>query len=558
MNIRIISDFNAETLAHYLNNSTGMSTLTAECAPFGQVSRQLLALTQVPKDSVNNPGVVVLWTRPQGIITAFNEALNYARPTRDDVLKQVIQFAETIRQAKQPTSAVFIPAWTFPPHYRGYGLLNMQTGIGLRNLLHEMNLTLSRELASQKDIFLLDAERWVASQGDNAYDPRLWYMGKIPFSSGVFKTAADEIKAGLESLDGKTRKLIILDLDNTLWGGVVGDAGWNTLRLGGHDPIGEAYADFQSALKALTNQGVLLGIVSKNTEQIALEAFEKHPEMVLQLTDFAGWRINWNDKASEVANLVMELNLGLDAAVFIDDNPMERARVAESLPEVLVPEWPKDPLLYRQALEKLACFDKTSINPEDTKRTAMYAAERERKRARIEFLSLEQWLNTLAIEVQAEPVNHASFARMVQLFNKTNQMNLSTRRLTESELQDWLTDPNHCMWTFRVTDKFGDSGLTGIGSLFFEDNKAHIIDFILSCRVMGRDIEEAMLHVLTQHAADKGAKIVEAVYLKTAKNKPCLEFWQESEFNCKKNQTFEWHLGNAYPLPRHIKLKWDS
>jgi FkbH-like protein len=344
-------------------------------------------------------------------------------------------------------------------------------------------------------------------------------------------------------------------LDDTLWGGIVGDVGWENLVLGGHHHLGEAYADFQQALKSMKNRGILLAIVSKNEEQVALEAIRKHPEMVLKLEDFAGWRINWQDKAQNVLDLITELNLGPQSALFIDDNPVERARVKESLPEVLVPDWPQDPLLYPAALLSLRCFEMPSVSREDLVRTSMYLSENKRRALKQTVSSLEEWLTRLAIRVQVEELHPANLQRATQLLNKTNQMNLSTRRLSEAELMAW-SEQKHCrLWTLRVSDKFGDAGLAGIVSLEIQDHNAQIVDFILSCRVMGRKIEEAMLATAIHYAQARGVEDVSARYIPTSKNKPCLDFFKSlaPQFQ-QQGESFIQDGKKPFPVPDHIEL----
>ena len=372
-------------------------------------------------------------------------------------------------------------------------------------------------------------------------------MSKSPFGNALLKEAVADIKAAVSGIAGRARKLIVLDLDDTLWGGIVGEVGWEHLQLGGHDAIGEAFVDFQRALRYLQRRGILLGIVSKNEEAVALEAIAKHPDMVLRLEDFAGWRINWRDKAENVVDLVAELNLGLQSVVFIDDNPAERGRVREALPEVLVPDWPADRMLYASALLSLRCFDAPAISREDRQRTAMYAAERERRTLQSTLGSAADWLRSLEVRVQVEPLHEANLTRTAQLLNKTNQMNLSTRRLTESELLAWANQPGRVLWTFRVSDRFGDSGLVGIVSLETEGERARIVDFVLSCRVFGRAIEETMVHVAVDHARALGAHEVRAEYLPTAKNKPCLEFWQQRS-GFRQREGIEFRVGCDAPL----------
>ncbi len=315
---------------------------------------------------------------------------------------------------------------------------------------------------------------------------------------------------------------------------------------------------FQRNLKALSRRGILLAIVSKNEESVAIEAIAKHPEMVLKLDDFAAWRINWKDKAANIIDLMGELNLGLDSAVFIDDNPVERARAREALPQLFVPEWPSDKRLYTQTLLSLDCFDRPSVTDEDRQRTRMSAVDRERKESKLQLGNLDEWLATLKTIVRVEELNQHNLPRAAQLLNKTNQMNLSTRRMSEADFHTWAREKNRRAWTFRVSDKFGDSGLTGILSIELNGSRARIIDFVLSCRVMGRKIEEAMLSVAIDCARTAGIKEVYANYCQTPKNKPCHGFFQRSGLTCQGGNTFVWDATQAYPLHGAVRLACED
>lgn len=215
------------------------------------------------------------------------------------------------------------------------------------------------------------------------------------------------------------------------------------VEVRGHDSIGEAHVDFQVALKRLANRGVVLAVVSKNEESIALETIRQHPEMVLRTDDFAGWRINWEDKAKNIVDLLSELNLGLESAVFLDDSPFERARVRDALPQVLVPDLPEDPAQYAVFLARLGLFDNPTVSAEDRRRNKMYIADRERIVLKREIASLDQWLEALALNVCVERLDHRNLERAAQLLNKTNQMNLKTRRMTASELMAWAQTDGH-------------------------------------------------------------------------------------------------------------------
>ena len=296
----------------------------------------------------------------------------------------------------------------------------------------------------------------------------------------------------------------------------------------------------------------MVGIVSKNDEQVAKEAIESHPEMVLRLKDFAGWRINWRDKAQNIVELVQELNLGLDSVVFIDDNPAERGRVREALPEVFVPDWPADKMRYAQALLSLPVFDTLTLSGEDRQRGRMYAAERERRRLQTDVTSVEEWLDKLELRVEIARLSEANLERATQLLNRTNQMNLTTRRMTAGELWSWATESSRCVWTFRVVDRFGDSGITGLLGVQVVAGSVEVVDFILSCRVFGRQIENLMTHVAVDYAQRVGASEVKAVHHPTKKNGPCLDFWRRSGFTSPDGQTFLWQASRAYPRPGFI------
>jgi FkbH-like protein len=278
--------------------------------------------------------------------------------------------------------------------------------------------------------------------------------------------------------------------------------------------------------------------------------------MVLRREDFAGWRINWRDKAENIVELVKELNLGLQSVVFIDDNPMERARVREALPEVLVPEWPTDRTQYRRALLDLDCFNAVSIGVEDRQRTDMYRAETERRGVRKEVGSFEDWLKTLGVRVTVGHLSRANLARVEQLLNKTNQMNLRTRRMTAEEIPNWASGPGRVFLVFTVSDRFGDSGLTGILSLEEADGSVNITDFVLSCRVMGRRVEEAMVHIAVEYARRRKLSHVRADFVPTARNKPCHDFWLKSGFEQGKTENlFTWSTERSYPAPDGVEIR---
>jgi FkbH-like protein len=519
-------------------------------APFGQVAQSLL---QGPSpDAVD---FALTWTRPETAVPAFARLLANEAVTDEELRADVDAFVQLLQRGAAGWRALFVPTWTQPPAQRGLGLIDGRPG-GAAWALATMNLRLMERLATVANAFVLDAQRWAVAGGRGGQNPRAWFVGKVAFGDAVLAEVSRDLKAGLRGLAGGASKLLVLDLDDTLWGGVVGEVGWQGLRLGGHDPVGEALVAFQRQLKALTRRGVVLAVVSKNEEAVALEAMRSHPEMVLRPEDLVGWRINWQDKARNIAELVAELNLGLQSVVFIDDNPAERGRVHETLPEVLVPDWPEDKLLYPSALAQLRCFDVPGVSREDAERTSLYASERERRALMAQVGSMDDWLEKLDIRVTVEPLGPANLARIVQLLNKTNQMNLATRRLTGAELSDWAAGEGRFLWAVSVADRFGDAGLTGIVSVEQAGSIARVVDYVLSCRVMGRRVEEAMVHVAVETARASGATRLEARLLPTRKNKPCHDFWLRSGLASPGPEQFRWEAPATYPLPLAIHLDW--
>jgi FkbH-like protein len=547
----LLSDFSIRELATHLQAHDALGPrIEAVAAPFDQVVQTLAQLDALA--AAEHADFALVWTRPEAI-PSFREQLLGKTVPLADVLAEVDDFAARIRAAASSVKQLFVASWVLPAFERGLGMIDLREG-GLALTLLRMNLRLVEALAGAPKVFVLDAGRWVAAAAHSATSSKLWFLGKVSFSADVFAEAAKDLRAALRGLRGAAKKLVVLDLDDTLWGGIVGDLGWEHLVLGGHDALGESYVDFQRHLLALSRRGVLLAVVSKNEESVALEAIARHPAMVIKADDLAAYKINWRDKAANIAELVSELNLGLQSVVFLDDNPVERARVREALPEVFVPEWPDDKLLYTQALSDLRCFDVPSVSREDLERTRMYAAERGREALKKSVGSLDDWLLSLGTKVSFARLDASNITRTVQLLNKTNQMNLSTRRLGEAELGAWAAAPGHELWAVSVADKLGDAGLTGILGLALEGDALRVVDYVLSCRVMGRRVEETMLCAAVSRARSLGARVVLAAYLPTPKNKPCLGLFQGSGFTLDEaSKVFSWPTERAYPVAASIE-----
>ncbi|MGA7721200.1 MAG: HAD-IIIC family phosphatase [Ignavibacteriaceae bacterium] len=546
-----LSNFNLQNFVNYIDNDTEFPLIKTTLAPYGQVMNILLGDNMAEKYDFG-----FIWLMPQAVIGSFNKLINGHLTPFTSIMSEVDDFCNAVIKYSEAFKFLFIVSWSMPSYYRGIGLRDLKSEFGISNCLMRMNLRLADNFDARKDIYLLDSQKWIGNAGEDAFNPKLWYLSKTPFNNTVFKQALKELKSAVKTISGDSKKMIILDLDDTLWGGIVGDTGWENIKLGGHDFTGEAFVEFQTALKALKEKGILLAIVSKNEEAIALEAIMKHPEMILKKDDFIGWEINWDDKSKNILNLLKRVNIGPQSVVFIDDNPVERDRIRQSIPEVFVPEWPANKLEYTRALHKLNCFDIDGISNEDLERTKLYLAENDRNNLKSELNSIDDWLESLKTVVIIETLNNRNLQRTAQLMNKTNQMNLITRRLTETELLSWANQNNHNLWTFSISDKFGNSGLTGILSIESENKTIRIFDFILSCRVMGRKIEEIMLKHVIQYSKKHGMDKIIANYLPTPKNKPCLDFWiSKSGFTfIEKENSFLWDLSKPVPEIANIEV----
>lgn len=551
----VLSDFTVGDLAVRLADTVDEPAMHVVDAPFCQTTQGLLSGPPSPEAK----DFVLVWTRPELALPSFDRLVRGAGATDEELLADVDAFAELVTRGASHYRMTFVPTWWQPAHQRGLGMIDARPG-GITWALTMANARLMTQLASVPNVFVLNTQRWAeASASHGRSMAKAWYLGKIPFPAELFAEVARDLKAAARGIEGRARKLLVLDLDHTLWGGVVGDVGWEHLQLGGHDGAGEAFVDFQHAVRALRSRGIMLGIVSKNTEAVALEAIKSHPQMVLRIDDFVGWRINWHDKAQNVADLAMELNIGLQSVVFVDDNPVERARVRAALPEVFVPDWPEDSLRYTERLHALRCFDMPAISQEDADRTALYAAERARDSERTSVGSLDEWLLSLGMRVTVEHVGSGNITRTAQLLNKTNQMNLATRRLSEAELIEWSRPDTRVVLALTVEDRFGSAGLTGILGLEATDQCCEVTDFVLSCRVMGRRVEYAMLHLAASWARARGMQTVVARYRRTTKNQPCHDLLLSSALDRDAaGETFIWNCTDPFPLPDAIQLTWVS
>jgi len=537
VSINIISSFNHANFVSLLKNSSSFDWEINE-VDYNQVFQTLTnSSAKMWKKRAN---ITLIWTTPDSISSEFQKLQNKNAANSDLIKKDIDYFCSCVKSIKEYSDIVLVPNWILKQPNESNLAFAYSKNFGLEYNLSFMNYYLSEQLNKEKNFYILNSTKWLLNCGvSNAYNSKLWYLTKNPFSNDFFKHVISDLSNLYGSIKGLGKKLLILDLDDTLWGGIVGEVGWKNLRIGGHDHIGEAFRDFQIQIKSLKNQGIILALASKNDEATVIEAINSHPEMILSMEDFVTHRINWEDKAKNIVDIVEELNLGLQSVVFFDDSPFERARVQEVLPEVLVPKLPKDPTDYNTFLSTLRCFDTSHVTDEDKTRGKLYKSESKRTKLKQHLKSLPDWIKTLNLTIMIEKIKNENTPRAVQLLNKTNQMNLSTRRLSEQEFTRWVKMNSNNLWTIRATDKFGDYGIIGILSISIKDNVATLVDFILSCRVVGRYIEESMIEFIKEFCQKSNVNKIIGKYKKTEKNSLCYNFLNKLQLVDNNQYSFE-------------------
>jgi FkbH-like protein len=466
---------------------------------------------------VLDPSAALYAFQPDALILAIHDATP-------------AQLSDAVEAFRRHSPAAVILHTREAPVTPARGVLDAQREAGEWEEVQAANRAV-RELARRhRGVYVLDYDALAARHGrHNWRDERKWLTVRLPISAAYLRYLVLEWMRFLQPLSGKIAKALVTDLDNTLWGGVVGEDGLEGLRLGAEYP-GAAYQAVQRVLLDLHARGILLAVCSKNNYDEAMAAIEKHPGMLLSPSHFAAMRINWNDKAQNLREIAAELNIGIDAVAFLDDNPVEREAVRAALPEVTVMELPPDVTLWPQLLRDQAVFERLTLSSEDARRGEYYALQRERSQAEATCKTPQDFLRSLEQEVEIAALDGMSLARVAQLTQKTNQFNVTTRRYSEQQMAELARRPGWRVYSMRVRDRFGDNGIVGVGILACEGQCGEIDTFLLSCRVIGRGVETALLSFLCEQVRKSGCRVVRGRFLPTRKNAPAREFFSSHGF----------------------------
>ncbi len=482
---------------------------------------------------LRDPAGAVAQFAPDTILLALDGRTAWPDLLNGGAAEAALAAVESAIEAFQATHpANFIVHNACPQQRVPDGLLDGRREGGIREQVAEFNRLLGRMARARRGVYVLDYEALAARHGYTPWqDERKWESLRQPLAAASLLPMAREWMRFLHPLTGKLAKVCVTDLDNTLWGGVIGEDGLEGLQLSA-DPPGAHWQAVQRVLLNLYDRGILLAIASKNNPEEALEAIDRHPGMILRRQHFAAHQIHWNEKAGSLAAIAAELNLGIDSLAFVDDNPVERQRVREELPEVWVVDLPEQPSAYAATIAAQPCFERLTLSQEDRERGQLYQAERERTALRETAGSVEDFLRSLEQQVELLPVTPQELPRAAQLTQKTNQFNLTTRRYTEQEIAARIADGE--AWevrAMRVRDRYGDHGLVGLAMMRCHGQKAEIDTFLLSCRVISRGVESALLAWLAAEAARRNCTTLSGWYLPTRKNAPCRDFYAQHGFH---------------------------
>jgi FkbH-like protein len=449
--------------------------------------------------------------------------------------KKLFSIFQGIEQYLQryPQTKVIISTISFSP-FTFLNYLDTNSEYSFRTLEAQINKYIIDFSLTKSMIYVLDWTRIILLHGYNEIvDDKFWYLGRIKYSHKAYSILARELQNIIRAIQGQTKKVLILDLDNTLWGGTIGEDGIDGIELS-EDGKGKAYRDFQYAVKSLMNLGVLLAVNSKNNREDIENLWATHPMMVLKKEDFVSIQINWDSKVENMKMIAQELNLGLDSFVFIDDNPRERELIKQYLPEIEVPDFPQDTVYLKRWLVGdigYTYFPKVFITQEDKKKVKQYKSSVERGKLS-KGLSLDGFLRSLNIKIGFYVDNKRFIKRTAQLTQKTNQFNMTTRRYAENEIKFFMECNDSRVFNIDYTDKFGNEGIIGTAIVNNDNNCSCFDSFLMSCRVIGRNIEHTFLYKIVRYLKEHATENIICEFIPTKKNIVARDFYKNIGFEC--------------------------
>lgn len=514
---------------------------------------------------VFNPASELYAFKPEVIVllhsTAALKARYYAHPGdkatfADAALARIVALWDGI---KSQCSATVIQSNFIAPVERLFGNYDHKVAASLYASVQALNLHLAEKSRDYPHVLINDVEALASYVGRGAwFDEKLWTLAKSPCALEHLPRLAGNVADIIATRLGRVVKCVVLDLDNTVWGGVIGDDGMDGIRLG-HLGDGEAFHNLQQFVLELSRRGILLAVCSKNTHETALRVFREHPEMVLREKDITVFKANWDNKANNLQAIREVLNIGYDSMVFLDDNPFERNLVREMLPEVIVPELPEEPSEYVKYLAELNLFEATSHSALDQQRGELYREEAQRQDVKQRFENLDDYLRSLEMKVTLARFDAFNLPRIAQLIQRSNQFNLATRRYTEAQCEAFMLDlEGHDPLCVSLLDRFGSYGLISVVVLRHEARTVFIDEYLMSCRVLQRGVEQYTMNQIFERARARGAEAVVGYFYPTAKNAMVKDFYHQFGFEKVSEDdagNTTWRLAVDAYVPRVVQME---
>ena len=524
-------------------------------APYNQYSQQILnKKSDLYKFSPNITFLILDTRNIFGEIFRFPYSISHLE--RAKIVENKINEIKNLldKYIKNSNSKIIVTKLNIPS-FSPNGIFESKTEYGFYNMIEDFNKQIIKNYFNSESVFVYDFDKFITKNGeDNVFNYSQFFFGDLKISMNFLPMLGQDLMKYVIGYLGITKKCIVLDLDNTLWGGIVGEDGFNGIKLG-PEPPGNAFMEFQRVLLSLHQRGIILAINSKNNFEDAIEVIKNHPHMILKEEHFAAMCINWNDKVSNMKEIVKEINIGSDSLVFIDDDPVNREFVKSVFPEILVVNLSDDPSSYVLEIENLIDFSVLKITDEDRNRGKMYLKQKKVIELEKTSTDLQTFLSQLNLKIIIKDVNEFTLPRVSQLILKTNQFNLTTKRYQEKDIEKMIQDSNFIVTSIQVEDKFGDNGITGVFIIKKESEKEWRIDtFLMSCRIMGRDIEKGIMTYIINKAKENNIEKINADFIPTQKNKPIENFLSDHKFK-KNGQFWTYIVKSEIKLPEYLSME---
>ena len=533
LNVAVLRNIVLDPIAPYLRYFAWQEGFRASCR-FGEYDNVVQeAVGGVPELLNAETDCVLVFLRLDTLSAGLSRGFAglSAGQVRAEVERIRALVGDVLAGIRRQTAAMILWHGFELPLHPALGVLDAQLADGQGAVVHQLNQLVREALAGHRNAYFVDLNRSLARVGAGAfYDGRYWHAAKAPYTLEALRDIATEVMKYLRALKGRSRKVLVLDCDGTLWGGVVGEEGLAGIALGTTSP-GSPFYELQQEILNLHHRGVVLALCSKNEAADVWEVFEQHPDMVLKRNHIAAHRINWTDKASNLREIAAELNLGLDSLVLVDDSEFEIGLVREALPQVATLHLPAGKATeYRALLAGCGLFDTLTLSAEDRARGAAYQAEAGRRELQASSADMPSYLRSLGMKLEIRLADDFAIPRVAQLTQKTNQFNLTTRRYSEEDIQRLAAGPASAVLYLRYSDRFGDAGIVGVCVLRYEGAQVTFDSLLLSCRILGRGVEDAFLAQCLTRARLRGARTALAAYRPTPKTAQVKDFYAARGF----------------------------